>query len=136
MLEMGFHSVRLQTSSVCHRAWSPDYDPDFSRQGGIPGALGKVVGFVQLTHRAAMYRLCTDFGTPKSPKRQIAIATRIQSEFQIATGRRLSDQTIRNQLHEDGMNARHPAIGPILTPDHYMRRLKFTQEPRDWRMHE
>ena len=61
-------------------------------------------------------------------------ATRIQSEFQIATGRRLSDQTIRNRLHEDGMNARRPAIGPILTPDHRMRRLEFAQEHRDWRM--
>ena len=34
------------------------------------------------------------------------------------------------------MNARRPAIGPILTPDHRMRRLEFAQEHRNWRMHE
>ena len=45
----------MQTSSVCHRAWSLDYGP--RRQGGIPGALGKVVGVVQLTHRTAKYGL-------------------------------------------------------------------------------
>ena len=34
------------------------------------------------------------------------------------------------------MNARRPAIGPILTPDHRMRRLEFAQEHRDWKMRE
>ena len=65
--------------------------------------------------------------TPALQIRQ-STATRIQSEFQIAIGRRLSDQTIRNRLHEDGINAR--------TPDHRMRRLDFAQEHRDWRMRE
>ena len=32
------------------------------------------------------------------------------------------------------MNVRYPAIGPILTPDHRMRRFKFAQEHSDWRM--
>ena len=63
-------------------------------------------------------------------------ATRIQSKFQIATGRRLSDQTICNRLHEDGMKARCPVIGPILTPDHCMRRFKFAHKHRNWRMRE
>ena len=63
-------------------------------------------------------------------------ATEIHTEFHIATGRRLSGQTIRNRLHEDGMNARRPAIGLILTPDHRIRRLEFAQEHRDWRMRE
>ena len=47
----------MQTSLVCHRAWSLDYGPDSRRQGSLPGALGKVVGVVQLTHRTAMYGL-------------------------------------------------------------------------------
>ena len=61
---------------------------------------------------------------------------RIQSEFQIATGRRLSDQTICNRLHEGGMNARCPANGSILMPDHHMHRLEFPQGHHDWRIRE
>ena len=74
--------------------------------------------------------MTTMYGLWELQNRQ-STATQIQSDFQIATGRRLSNQAIRNRLHEDGMNARRPAIGLILTPDHRMRRLEFAQEHHD-----
>jgi len=64
-------------------------------------------------------------------------ATRFQTELQLATGQRVSTQTIRNRLHNDTMNARRPATSPILTRAHRIQRLDFTKnllnlEMRDW----
>jgi len=61
-------------------------------------------------------------------------ATRFQTEFQLATGQRVSTPTIRNRLHNDTMNARRPATGPILTRAHRIQRLEFTENHPNWEM--
>ncbi|GFU65098.1 HTH_Tnp_Tc3_2 domain-containing protein [Trichonephila clavipes] len=45
-------------------------------------------------------------------------ATQLQSKLLLATGRRMSSQTVRNRLHEGGLYARRPVIGIPLTPSH------------------
>ena len=54
-------------------------------------------------------------------------AIQFQTEFQLATGQRVSTQTIRNRLHNDTMNARRQATGPILTRAHRILRLELTE---------
>jgi len=54
-------------------------------------------------------------------------ATRFQTEFQLATGQQVSTQTIRNRLHNDTMNARRPATGPIWTRAQSIQILDFTE---------
>lgn len=61
-------------------------------------------------------------------------ATGIEIDFRQATGVRVSTQTVRNRLHEDGLNARRPATGPILTVDHRRARLEFAQEHVTWQL--
>ncbi|KAI4888385.1 hypothetical protein NFI96_003394 [Prochilodus magdalenae] len=41
----------------------------------------------------------------------------------------------RNQLHEDGMRARRPQIGVVLTVQHRAGRLSFARELQDWQIH-
>ncbi|GFT06955.1 HTH_Tnp_Tc3_2 domain-containing protein [Trichonephila clavipes] len=45
-------------------------------------------------------------------------ATQLQRELLLATGRRVSSQTVRNQLHEGGLYARQPMTCIPLTPRH------------------
>ena len=61
-------------------------------------------------------------------------ATGFQAEFQLATGQRISTQTIRNRLHNDTLNARRPATGPILTRAHRIQRLEFAENHLNWEM--
>ncbi|KAI4894556.1 hypothetical protein NFI96_004455 [Prochilodus magdalenae] len=41
----------------------------------------------------------------------------------------------RNQLHEDGIRARRPQIGVVLTVQHRAGRLSFARELQDWQIH-
>lgn len=59
-------------------------------------------------------------------------ATRLQIQFQLTTGQRVSTQTIRNRLHNDTMNARRPATGPVLTRAHRIRRREFSEDHLNW----
>ncbi len=43
----------------------------------------------------------------------------LQIDFQQATVVRISDQTVRNRLHEENLTSRRPARGPILTEQHH-----------------
>ena len=52
-----------------------------------------------------------------------------------ATQVHLSNQTVRNRPHEDGMRARRPATGPILTAQHRRARLDFVREHQNRRLH-
>ena len=59
-------------------------------------------------------------------------ARRLQIDFQHAVGQRISDQTIRNRLHEGDLRARRLARGPILTRQHRALRYEFAQEYQNW----
>lgn len=60
-------------------------------------------------------------------------ARNIQADFQRAIGRRISDQTILNRLHERNLGARGPVVAPILPS--VRRRVRLTlpwRLPKSW----
>ncbi|GFT02740.1 transposable element Tcb2 transposase [Trichonephila clavipes] len=63
-------------------------------------------------------------------------ATQLQSKLFLATGRRMSSQTVRNRLHEGGLYARRPMVGIPLTPRHRATRRRWAAEHRDWEQHD
>lgn len=59
----------------------------------------------------------------------------MQRRLQAARGpgaRRISDQTVRNRLHTDGLKSRTAAVKPGLTPRHMRLRLEWGLEKRQW----
>ena len=59
-------------------------------------------------------------------------ATTLRNDFQNATGVRLSTQTVRNRLHDAGMNARRPAIRVPLLQHHIRERLQWAHDHVTW----
>ncbi|GFV00456.1 transposable element Tcb2 transposase [Trichonephila clavipes] len=56
----------------------------------------------------------------------------LQRQLLLATGRRVSSQTVRNWLHEGGLYARRPMVCIPLTPRHCAARRRWAAEHRDW----
>ena len=69
-----------------------------------------------------------------SRRNRMSTARALEIDFRRATTVHLSDQTVRNRLHEDGMRARRPARGPILTAQHLVQRLNFAHEHQNWQL--
>lgn len=66
-------------------------------------------------------------------RRQRTVTARaLQSQLQQSTGTRVSDQTIRNRLHEDGQRSRTRAVRLKLTRAHRAARLRFARDHSDW----
>ncbi|GFV93793.1 HTH_Tnp_Tc3_2 domain-containing protein [Trichonephila clavipes] len=63
-------------------------------------------------------------------------ATQMQRQLLLATGRRVSSQTVRNRLHEGGLYARRPMVCIPLTPRHRAARRRWDAEHRDWEQHD
>ncbi|GFU65153.1 transposable element Tcb2 transposase [Trichonephila clavipes] len=63
-------------------------------------------------------------------------ATQLQRQLLLATGRRVSSQTVRNRLHEGGLYARRPMVCIPLTPRHSAARRRWAAEHRDWEKHD
>ncbi|GFT73973.1 transposable element Tcb2 transposase [Trichonephila clavipes] len=63
-------------------------------------------------------------------------ATQLQRQLLLATGRRVSSQTVRNRLHEGGLYARRPMVCIPLTPRHHAARRRWAAEHRDWEQHD
>ncbi|GFT80901.1 transposable element Tcb2 transposase [Trichonephila clavipes] len=63
-------------------------------------------------------------------------ATQLQRQLLLATGRRVSSQTVRNRLHEGELYARRPMVCIPLTPRHRAARRKWAAEHRDWEQHD
>ncbi|GFU17221.1 transposable element Tcb2 transposase [Trichonephila clavipes] len=63
-------------------------------------------------------------------------ATHLQRQLILATGRRVSSQTVFNQLHEGGLYARRPMVCIPLTPRHRAARRRWAAEHRDWEQHD
>ena len=61
-------------------------------------------------------------------------ARALQSDLQQASNVHVSAQTVRNRLHEGGMRARRPQVGPVLTAQHRAVRLAFAREHQDWQI--
>ncbi|GFY32512.1 HTH_Tnp_Tc3_2 domain-containing protein [Trichonephila clavipes] len=62
--------------------------------------------------------------------------TQLQRQLLLATGRRVSSQTVRNRLHEEGLYARRPMVCIPLTPRHHAARRRWPAEHRDWEQHD
>ncbi|GFV29918.1 transposable element Tcb2 transposase [Trichonephila clavipes] len=63
-------------------------------------------------------------------------ATQLQIQLLLSTGRRVSNQTVRNRLHEGGLYARRPMVCIPLTPRHRAARRRWAAEHRDWEQHD
>ncbi|GFX59133.1 tyrosine decarboxylase [Trichonephila clavipes] len=63
-------------------------------------------------------------------------ATQLQRQLLLATGRRVSSQTVRNRLHEGGLYARRPMVCIPLTPCPRAARRRWAAEHRDWKQHD
>ena len=50
----------------------------------------------------------------------------------MTAARRISDQTVRNRLHDAGLWARRPYRGPVLTDRHRQNRLQWANQHRQW----
>lgn len=61
-------------------------------------------------------------------------ARTLQTRLRQSTGTRVSDQTIRNRLHEDGQRSRMRVIRLKLTRAHRAARLRFAREHLNWTM--
>ncbi|GFX88730.1 transposable element Tcb2 transposase [Trichonephila clavipes] len=59
-------------------------------------------------------------------------ATQLQRQLLLATGRRVSSQTVRNRLHEGWLYARRRMVCIPLTPRHRAARRRWAAEHRDW----
>ncbi|GFX06804.1 transposable element Tcb2 transposase [Trichonephila clavipes] len=63
-------------------------------------------------------------------------ATQLQRQLLLATGRRVSNQTARNRLHEGWLYARRPMVCIPLTPHDRAARRRWAAEHRDWEQHD
>ncbi|GFT26201.1 transposable element Tcb2 transposase [Trichonephila clavipes] len=59
-------------------------------------------------------------------------ATQLQRQLLLATGRRVSSQTVRNRLHEGWLYASRRMVCIPLTPRHRAARRRWAAEHRDW----
>ncbi len=67
-------------------------------------------------------------------RNRMSTARALQNDLQQATGVNVSDQTIRNRLHEVGLRARRPLVGPVLTARHRGARLEFAIVHQNWQV--
>ena len=62
-------------------------------------------------------------------------ARALRNYFQLAMGVHQSNQTVRNRLHNDTLQARRPAMGPVLTEEAHRRNgLNFAQNHVGWHL--
>ena len=63
-----------------------------------------------------------------SRRNHMSTAKALEIDFCRATEIHFPDQIVRNKLHYDGMRARRPAHGPVLTAQHRAVRFNFARQ--------
>ena len=67
-----------------------------------------------------------------SRRKHMSTAKALEIDFCRATEVHFPDQIVRNKLHYDGMRARRPAQGPVLTAQHRAVRFNFARQHQNW----
>ena len=64
----------------------------------------------------------------------LSTARGVRNDLQLTTGVHVSNQTVRNRLHDDRLDARRPATGPFLTIAYRANRRMFAQDNIGWQL--
>lgn len=93
-------------------------------------------GSVQEPRRSGRPRVTTarqdHFITLSALRMRSATANTIRRQLHAASNVNVSDQTIRNRLHEANLRSRRPAVRPLLTPAHRAARLAWARRHLVW----
>ncbi|GFW34426.1 transposable element Tcb2 transposase [Trichonephila clavipes] len=100
-------------------------------QSSVADAVGVAKSVV-----ASLWNRFQETGNLTARRNRTENATQLQRQLLLATGRRVSSQTVRNRLHEGGLYARRPIVCIPLTPRHRAARRRWAAEHRDWEQHD
>ncbi|PSN55436.1 hypothetical protein C0J52_05688 [Blattella germanica] len=78
------------------------------------------------THREDQYLHITARRCPYSR------ASELQRDLQAATGCNVSNQTIRNRLHDVGLRSRKPIRAPVLSCQHRVAWMRWARHHQNW----
>ena len=129
MLESGVSQrsvagIRNVSQSVISLMWNrhlTHWDPSHGHGGG---------------HDRATTQRQNRFLLIQSGRQRFPNHTSLNNKFRNGTGVRISTQTVRNKLHEFGLNARRPAIRVPLTRQRVHDRLDFARIHVRWTIHD
>lgn len=125
MMEAG-HSQRSVASQIgCSRTAIQNLWNRYQETGSVSRRRGS--GRVRATtaQEDRYVRLCA--------RRDRNVTARVlQNQLRRATGTIISDQTIRNRLHEDEQHSRRPVLRTKLTGRHRANRLRFARQHAEW----
>ncbi len=82
-----------------------------------------------LTHQQDWYLFLSGM------RNRMSTAKALQNDLRQATCVNVSDQIIRNSLHEGGLRARLSLVGHVLTVRHRGAQLAFAIEHQNWQVH-
>ena len=69
-----------------------------------------------------------------SRRNHMSRAKTLEIDFSRATEVHFPDQIVRNKLHYDGMRARRPVQGPVITAQHCAVRFNFARQHQNWQI--